>query len=64
MPLQLFARQMFDSLNPRWASSLLGLTAAVMIPIPIVLRRYGPHLRSKSRFAPSEPPVKRENSAV
>jgi MFS family permease len=60
----LFARQMFDSLNPQWASTLLGFVAAAMIPIPIVLRRYGAYLRSKSRFAPSEPPVKSQTSAV
>jgi hypothetical protein len=60
----LFARQMFESLNPRWASTLLGFVAVAMIPIPIVLRRYGPYLRSKSRFAPSLPPVKVTNSAV
>jgi hypothetical protein len=63
-PLQLFARQMFDSMNPRWASTLLGFIAAAMIPIPIVLRRYGPYLRSKSRFIPNTPPVKPETSAV
>ncbi|KAI0004215.1 MFS general substrate transporter [Russula compacta] len=60
----LFARQMFDALNPRWASTLLGIVAAVMIPIPIILRRYGPYLRSKSRFVPSVPPTKPQDSLV
>jgi hypothetical protein len=60
----LFARQMFESLNPRWASTVLGIVAAAMIPIPIVLRRYGPYLRSRSRFAPTVPPTKPQNSAV
>ncbi|KAI0283386.1 major facilitator superfamily domain-containing protein [Russula aff. rugulosa BPL654] len=60
----LFARQMFESLNPRWASTVLGLVAAAMIPIPIVLRRYGAYLRSKSKFVPNVPPVKPEISAV
>lgn len=63
-PLQLFARQMFDSLNPRWASTVLGFVAAAMIPIPIILRRYGPYLRSKSRFVPNVSPVKSEISSV
>ena len=63
-PLQLFARQMFEALNPRWASTVLGIVAAIMIPIPIVLQRYGPYLRSKSRFAPAAPPAKPQNSAV
>jgi len=60
----LFARQMFESLNPRWASTILGIVAAVMIPIPIILRRYGPYLRSKSRFAPTAAPAKPQHSAV
>jgi len=58
----LFARQMFETLNPRWASTLLGLVAAAMIPIPIILRRYGPYLRSRSKFAPSQPPVKQDSA--
>ncbi|KAI0313062.1 major facilitator superfamily domain-containing protein [Amylostereum chailletii] len=48
----LFARQMFEALNPRWASTLLGAFAALMVPIPFVLRIYGPALRAKSKFAP------------
>lgn len=55
---------MFESLNPRWASTILGLVAAAMIPIPIILRRYGPYLRSKSKFVPNVPPAKAENSTV
>ncbi|KAI0307922.1 major facilitator superfamily domain-containing protein [Multifurca ochricompacta] len=60
----LFARQMFDALNPRWASTLLGLVAAIMIPIPVVLLRHGAYLRSKSRFAPSVTPAKPQDSDV
>ncbi|KAH9044785.1 MFS general substrate transporter [Lactarius pseudohatsudake] len=60
----LFARQMFETLNPRWASTLLGFIAMAMIPIPIVLRRYGSHLRARSRFAPSVPPAKAGASSV
>ncbi|ETW87361.1 major facilitator superfamily [Heterobasidion irregulare TC 32-1] len=48
----LFARQMFDALNPRWASTLLGCIALLMCPIPFVLRKYGPTLRAKSKYAP------------
>ena len=36
----LFATQMYDALNPRWASTLIGCIALVMIPIPVVLKRY------------------------
>lgn len=35
----LFANQMYDALNPRWASTLLGFVALIMIPIPVILRR-------------------------
>ncbi|KAG2141127.1 MFS general substrate transporter [Suillus bovinus] len=49
----LFASQMYTALDPRWASTLLGCIACMMIPIPIVLKRYGPTLRARSRFAPA-----------
>lgn len=49
----LFAGQMFDSLNPRWASTLIGFIAILMMPIPFALKRYGPMLREKSKFARS-----------
>ncbi|KDR85321.1 hypothetical protein GALMADRAFT_234133 [Galerina marginata CBS 339.88] len=48
----LFASDMYDALDPRWASSLLGFIAILMVPIPYVLRRYGPLLRRKSRYCP------------
>lgn len=44
----LFSRQMFQNMGIQWAGTLLGCLAAVMIPIPIVLRAYGPKLRGKS----------------
>lgn len=49
----LFASQMYTALDPRWASTLLGCIACMMIPIPIVLKRYGPTLRARSQFAPT-----------
>ncbi|KAI0786660.1 MFS general substrate transporter [Abortiporus biennis] len=51
----LFASQMYNTLNPRWASTLLGLLAILMGPIPFILRRYGHVLRKKSKYAPSKP---------
>ncbi|KAG2107396.1 uncharacterized protein F5147DRAFT_761255 [Suillus discolor] len=36
----LFASQMYTALDPRWASTLLGCIACLMIPIPIVLKRF------------------------
>jgi len=50
----LFATQMYDALNPRWGSTLLGCFAILMIPIPFILKRYGPALRLKSRYAPAK----------
>ncbi|TRM61103.1 major facilitator superfamily domain-containing protein [Schizophyllum amplum] len=48
----LFATQMYDALNPRWATTLLGFIALVMVPIPLVLKKFGPTLRARSRYAP------------
>ncbi|KAF7310808.1 Polyamine transporter 1 [Mycena chlorophos] len=48
----LFATQMYEALNPRWASSLLGFVALAMVPIPFVFIKYGATIRAKSRFAP------------
>lgn len=59
----LFAAQMFRKLTPRWASTLLGLLAVALGPIPFVLRYYGHHLRKRSRYSPTgnlpiKPPAK------
>jgi multidrug resistance protein len=54
----LFARQMYDSLGTQWASSLLGFVALALMPIPLVLIKYGARIRSKSKYAPSSPVVK------
>ena len=51
----LFAYQMFQKLDPHWASTLLGFIALSMVPIPIVLLKYGPMLRERSRYAPKLP---------
>ncbi|KAH9853006.1 MFS general substrate transporter [Lenzites betulinus] len=59
----LFATQMFDTLNPRWASTVLGCIAILLGPIPFVLRAYGHHLRKNSKYSPTghlpiKPPVR------
>jgi len=38
----LFAANMYQKLNPRWASTLLGCLALIMTPIPLLFIRYGP----------------------
>ncbi|KAI0694864.1 major facilitator superfamily domain-containing protein [Cytidiella melzeri] len=48
----LFATQMYNKLGPRWASTLIGLIACTLVPIPFVLMKYGPTLRRKSKYAP------------
>ncbi|KAF5373371.1 hypothetical protein D9757_009768 [Collybiopsis confluens] len=50
----LFASQMFNTLNPRWASTLLGFLALIMTPIPFVFIKFGAKLRARSRNAVSK----------
>lgn len=49
MPLA--ARPLFNNLGIDWGNTLLGCLTVVFIPIPFVLYRYGPWLRSKSPMA-------------
>lgn len=60
----LFANQMYDKLNPRWASTLLGCIAVLMAPIPFILKRYGEAMRRHSKFAPkARPPLPKVETA-
>ncbi|EST07941.1 Major facilitator superfamily [Kalmanozyma brasiliensis GHG001] len=47
----LFATSMFNALTPRWASSLLGFIALVMVPVPFLLFKYGQKIRGMSKHA-------------
>ncbi|KAJ1029291.1 hypothetical protein NDA13_002542 [Ustilago tritici] len=47
----LFATQMFETLNPRWASTLLGFIALLMVPVPFLLYKQGPRIRGLSKHA-------------
>ncbi|KAG8938323.1 hypothetical protein FRC04_009078 [Tulasnella sp. 424] len=49
----LFSTQMYEKLNPRWASTLLAGLALLMLPIPFVLYRYGAKIRRTSRYPPT-----------
>ncbi|KAF8855269.1 hypothetical protein BDZ45DRAFT_746646 [Acephala macrosclerotiorum] len=49
--LPLFGSQMFENLGYRWAGSVLGFLALLLIPIPFVLARWGRTLREKSPWA-------------
>ncbi|KAG9314264.1 major facilitator superfamily domain-containing protein [Chiua virens] len=55
---KLFASQMYAKLGPQWASSLVAFIALAMTPVPFILTKYGPAIRSKSKFAPPRPPVR------
>lgn len=50
----LFAVQMYERLGVGWASSLLGFISLALVPIPFAFYRYGPFLRSKSKYASGE----------
>ncbi|KAM5533539.1 hypothetical protein V8D89_012755 [Ganoderma adspersum] len=47
----IFSPQMFHALDPRWVATIVGCIAVVGILIPFALKRYGPTLRAKSRYA-------------
>lgn len=47
----LFSTQMYHKLGPPIATTVLACIAVVMLPIPFVLYKFGPYLRSKSRYA-------------
>lgn len=49
--LPLAAGPMFDTLGVGVGMSILGAVAAVAVPVPFLLARYGPGLRRRSKFA-------------
>ncbi|KAF5384638.1 hypothetical protein D9757_007464 [Collybiopsis confluens] len=51
MAFPLFTQQMFTRLTFKWANTLFGCIACLMMPIPFILFFYGPRIRSKSRFS-------------
>jgi MFS family permease len=46
----LFTLQMYERLGIAWATSLLGFLSLFMLPIPLILYRWGPTLRAKTSF--------------
>lgn len=51
----LFARQMFQGMGIQWASTLLGILAALLIPVPVWFYLRGAKIREKSAYAPTFP---------
>lgn len=47
----LFSRQMYRAMGVAWATSLLGFVTVALMPLPWILLKYGPWLRSKSKYA-------------
>ncbi|KAE9405766.1 MFS general substrate transporter [Gymnopus androsaceus JB14] len=48
----LFTVQMYERLGINWASTLIGLIALVLCPVPFLFYKYGARIRSGSKFAP------------
>ncbi|KAI0050323.1 MFS polyamine transporter [Auriscalpium vulgare] len=48
----LFTTQMFEGMGINWAATLLGLVSLVLAPIPFLFYKYGPRIRSHSKYAP------------
>ncbi|KAI9843754.1 MAG: hypothetical protein M1837_006114 [Sclerophora amabilis] len=46
----LFTVQMYTRLGIDWATSLLGFIALALMPVPWVLFKWGPQIRSKSQY--------------
>ena len=47
----LFAGYMFHGMGTGWAGLLLGLFSAALIPVPLLLLKFGPGIRRRSKFA-------------
>ncbi|KAF5372326.1 hypothetical protein D9615_009282 [Tricholomella constricta] len=48
----LFTTQMFTKMGVNWALTLVGLLGLLLAPSPFLFYRYGPQIRSRSKFAP------------
>lgn len=44
---------MFEGIGVEWGMTLLGCVAALFIPMPFILYKYGKSIRAKSKFAPA-----------
>ncbi|OAL50559.1 major facilitator superfamily [Pyrenochaeta sp. DS3sAY3a] len=52
----LFARQMFQGMGIQWAATLLGIIAALLVPVPVWFYLKGGKIREKSAYAPTAKP--------
>lgn len=44
---------MFEGIGIEWGMTLLGIVAALFIPMPFYLYKYGKSIRAKSKLAPA-----------
>jgi DHA1 family multidrug resistance protein-like MFS transporter len=49
---------MFNGMGIQWASTLLGIIAALLVPVPVWFYLKGGKIREKSKFAPTFGPPK------
>lgn len=47
---------MYNRLGNQWASTLVAFLSLICVPIPFLFYKYGPVIRTKSRYAPTPPP--------
>lgn len=45
------SRPMYQGIGVHWTLTLLGILGTLLVPVPLVLFRYGPWIRKKSKFA-------------
>ncbi|KAI3405092.1 hypothetical protein KGF56_002048 [Candida oxycetoniae] len=46
----LFSTQMFTNLTVKWASTLIGCLAVLMLPVPVLFYKYGARIRKSSKY--------------
>ena len=51
----MLSKYTFDALGVQWTGTLLGIVAALLVPIPIAFYFYGAKIRARSTFAPTPP---------
>lgn len=49
----LFATYMFNGMGIQWASTMLGILALILVPVPVYFMLRGEKIRAKSKFAPT-----------
>jgi len=42
---------MYRALGTEWATSILGFAALTMVPIPFAFYKWGPQIRTRSKWA-------------